>query len=934
MASTLSGVIAAFDITNFGPSVSPVILTHCFSGDVPSCSAAVTPVDDAAVSPVASSFIDRQAQLQGAKGVPSSGSISSYTSTFSVLVGPSLQLSVTHADPWTQGQTGAAYTIAVSNAATAGPTAGIVTVTETLPAGLTLTSMSGTGWTCSANTCTRSDVLPAGAAYPAITAAVNVAANAASPLLNSVTVSGGGSAPAAVSDPTTVVARPVLSIGNSHTGNFTQGQAGAAYTLVVSNAAAAGPTSGSVTVTDTLPAGLSLVSMAGTGWTCLANSCSRADALAPGAAYPAIAVTVNVAANAASPLVNTAAVSGGNSAPASAADSTLIAANLSSLSIVKTHPGSFAQGQKSALYTVIVSNAAGAAPTSGTVTVTESLPAGLSLVSMSGSGWSCSAAVCSRTDALAAGASYPSIAVQVNVATNAASPQVNAVTVSGGGSPAAGASDSTVVTLGAPVLGIVKSHAGNFRQGQAGAVYSVAVSNAAGAPPTNSTVTVTDTLPAGLSLVSMTGTGWSCGGNSCKRSDALAGGASYPPIVVTVNVASNAAASLVNTAAVSGGGSANATASDPTTVGVPAGAAALSIAESHLGNFTQGQSGAVYTILVSNAAAAGATSGTVTVTDTLPTGLSLVSMTGPGWTCSAATCTRADALAPGSSYSPITLTVNVAANAPSPLVNTAAVSGGGSAPAAASDSAVIGINSTALLSVASSHLGNFTQGQANATYAISVSNAAGASSTAGAVTVTDSIPAGLTLISMAGSGWTCTGASCTRADSLAAGAAWPAITVTVNVASNAGSPLVNAVTVSGGNSPSAAASDTTIVFAKAPVLSVVSSHTGNFAHGQTGAVYTLVVANALLAPPTNSSVSVTDVVPSGMTLVSMAGAGWTCSGNTCKRADALAAGATYPAITVTVNVSTSAVSPAVNSASVSGGGSNSATASDPTVIAP
>jgi uncharacterized repeat protein (TIGR01451 family) len=202
------------------------------------------------------------------------------------------------------------------------------------------------------------------------------------------------------------------------------------------------------------------------------------------------------------------------------------------------------------------------------------------------------------------------------------------------------------------------------------------------------------------------------------------------------------------------------------------------------------------------------------------------------------------------------------------------------------------------------------------------------------VIVTESVPAGLNLISMAGAGWTCAGASCSRADSLAGGAAYPAITVTVNVAANAVSPAVNVVTVSGGSSPVATASDTTIVLDKAPLLSIVSTHSGNFAHGQTSATYTLVVSNDVLAPATNSPVSVTDVVPSGITFVSMSGTGWTCGGNTCKRSDVLAAGASYPPITVTVNVSATAASPLANTASVSGGGSNSAAATDPTVVAP
>lgn len=122
----------------------------------------------------------------------------------------------------------------------------------------------------------------------------------------------------------TIVAQPNLSIAKTHTGTFAQGQTNATYTVTVTNAANAGPTSGAVTVSDTLPSGLSLVSMAGTGWACTLNSCSRSDALSGGASYPAITVTVNVNAAATSPQVNQANVSGGGSAMANATDSTVV----------------------------------------------------------------------------------------------------------------------------------------------------------------------------------------------------------------------------------------------------------------------------------------------------------------------------------------------------------------------------------------------------------------------------------------------------------------------------------------------------------------------------------------------------------------------------------------------------------------------------------
>jgi uncharacterized repeat protein (TIGR01451 family) len=104
----------------------------------------------------------------------------------------------------------------------------------------------------------------------------------------------------------------------------------------------------------------------------------------------------------------------------------------------------------------------------------------------------------------------------------------------------------------------------------------------------------------------------------------------------------------------------------------------LTIVKLHGGTFAQGQIGAQYLISVSHLGGT-ATSGTVTVTDTLPAGLTATAISGVGWTCVVATvtCTRSDVLTKGSSYQTITVTVNVAANAPLVVVNTATVSGGG-----------------------------------------------------------------------------------------------------------------------------------------------------------------------------------------------------------------------------------------------------------------
>ena len=252
----------------------------------------------------------------------------------------------------------------------------------------------------------------------------------------------------------------------------------------------------------------------------------------------------------------------------------------------------------------------------------------------------------------------------------------------------------------------------------------------------------------------------------------------------------------------------------------------LAITSSH-GAFSEGQLGATYTLIVTNDTSASATSGMVSVQEVLPPGLTLVSMAGSGWICASGTCTQSDPLAAGAGYSPITVTVNVAATAALSVVNRASVSGGGSLAVWASDPTVI-IAIPPALTILLSHSGNLTQGQASAAYSISLSNSAQAGPTSGAVTVTDTLPAGLTLVAMSGTGWTCQAGAvtCTRSDTLAAGDAYPPVTVTVNVAANASSPQANQVTVSGGGSASASATDFTVISALTSSVTVQTSPPG------------------------------------------------------------------------------------------------------------
>lgn len=107
-----------------------------------------------------------------------------------------------------------------------------------------------------------------------------------------------------------------------------------------------------------------------------------------------------------------------------------------------------------------------------------------------------------------------------------------------------------------------------------------------------------------------------------------------------------------------------------------------------------------------------------------------------------------------------------------------------------------------------------------------------------------------------------------------------------------------------------------------PFVQVAVQHVGDFFRGQQGATYVIVVTNGGSAPAGGTPVTVIDSLPLGLTLTSIAGAGWTCdaSSASCMRSDALSffpGQNTYPPITVTVNVSPTAPSTLTNSVSVS-----------------
>jgi hypothetical protein len=239
--------------------------------------------------------------------------------------------------------------------------------------------------------------------------------------------------------------------------------------------------------------------------------------------------------------------------------------NPPAISVTKSHTGNFTQGQQGAQFSVNVSNA-GPGPTAGTLTVTDILQSQFSPASTPGTGtdWNCSSSgqtiTCTNSDSIQSGSSYPPLTLNVNVSPTATS-TTNQVSIAGGGltAPVSSNTDNITITVN-PVLSVVKTHTGTFTQGQT-VEWDVTVSNTAAGSTTSGVVTMQDTLPSGYTVSSFGSTvgTWTCNGigtgtASCQTTQAVAGGSSFAPIQLIVNVPGASATSVTNTALAWGGG--------------------------------------------------------------------------------------------------------------------------------------------------------------------------------------------------------------------------------------------------------------------------------------------------------------------------------------------------------------------------------------------
>ena len=732
---------------------------------------------------------------------------------------------------------------------------------DALPSGLVISTPNGSSGSCGGGTITASagttTITLTGAtlvASASCTFGVHVTGTAAGQQNNTtgaISSNEGGNGMAA-SATLAVVAPPSIAKAFNPTGIAVGGNTALNFTITNPAANTVGLTG--VAFTDTIPTGLTVTS--GTSTVCggtLTRTAPTGIALtgATVATGTPCAISVTVTGAAAGSYTNTTGMvtsTNGGTGNAATANLTVAAA--------PTVTKSFAAGSVALNGTVGLNFAVNNPNTSISldgIAFTDALPAGLVVATPNGLTGTCGGGTIAATagsgtisltgTTLPAGATC-NFSVNVTATTAGVLNNTTGAITSTESGPGATSNTAALTVLAPPA--VVKV----FGAASIGLGASTSLTFTISNPNTSAGLTgvgVTDNLPAGLAVATPNGATGSCGAGVITataggQTISLSGGtiAASGTCVFAVNVTGTSSGSLTNTTGTvssSNAGTGN-MASANIVVQVPD----LTIAKTHSGSFTQSQTGAVYTITVSNAGSS-PTFGTVTVTDTLPAGLTATAMTGTGWTCVLAslTCTRSDALAINASYPAITLTVNVAFNAAASVVNTATVSGGGetntSNDTATDTTTIIQVID---LAMAKAHTGSFYQGETGATYTLTVSNVAGATSS-GIVTVVDTLPGSLTATGISGNGWNCTLATltCTRGDALAAGASYPGITVTVNVAATAPASVTNTATLSGGGDSNPAnntANDgTTItpppdfsISANPSADTVRAGHTGSF----------------------------------------------------------------------------------------------------------
>ena len=639
------------------------------------------------------------------------------------------------------------------------------------------------------------------------------------------------------------------------------------YTLTVTNA---GPsTATGVSVTDPTPPGLTLVAVTDA---CTAFPCVLGN-VAP-ATPQTVTVTYLVPAGYTTPdpIVNTASVTTTTADPNAANNtstaSTALAAPVTDLTISKTNGVTASVPGTPTTYTIVVGNAGPSVATNATVT--DNFPAilaGVTWTCVGGGGATCPA---SGSGNISATVTVPVGGTATFTATGTIEPAAEgALGNTALATPGTGASDPTAATatdidMLTPQadVAIVKSGPPSVLLG-GNVAYTFLVTN--NGPSTASEVVLGDATPAGLTRVSVTG---DCTALPCSFATLLPAEVRTVTVTYTVPVAF-VGRTIVNTATVATQTPDPVSANNSSTVETPVERRAdLSITTTASPSVVNAGDQTTFTLTVGNLGPAPATG--VVVVDQLPLGVTLVTATpAQGAFVASSGQWTVGTLAVGQSVT-LTLLVNVTQSGI--MTSVAGITRHDQPdPNRSNNSAVAVLNDADAADVAVRKTvdnSNPTGGQ-DVTFTITVSNN-GPRAAADDVVVTDVLPAGLTQVSAVATQGTFAGSTWIVGTVTAGSPASLTIVATTNVAT----VLVNAAAKTGQNSAQADRnpfndrSSVTLNGSASTNLAVVKIVDRPTA--AVGETISFSVGVANLGPAVATGVTITDLLPVGLTLQSAA----------------------------------------------------------------
>jgi len=592
------------------------------------------------------------------------------------------------------------------------------------------------------------------------------------------------------------------------------------------------------------------------------------------------------------------------------------ATDISVTSAVSSVAGANFRGGSPAQIAFSVTNNSTTDASSQSVAFSSSLPSGITLTNLNfPNAWSCSSTAssvsCSLPQAGLPAGQTAQFALSVDVATGAASPstiQASAV-MAGDPAPANNSVNQPIDVVKTDLAVDLTRTTSLVANGWT--PYEIAVSNV-GDGLTVGASTVNVSLPPDFSYrsVGSGGAGWACSAPSdprevvCGRTASIAGNSSAPLLTVVANIDRNAAAipSTVS-ATVSTQGDVNAFSgansdSDTETVAI---VPDLTVDTTIAGDYIVGDPGEVTIVAINQSVVP--INGPTSITSTLPAGLAVTSVSGPGWDCSATV--------PGSSDIDCSLAAGIAGGASSPTL-TASVSVAQAAyPGVTVDSTVanaedgFALNNSESADVVVRRLDIAIQKLAvkpfnvgiEGRYRLNVTNT-GDAATVGAITVLDDLPAGLRLKSVSGAGWNCGNSAvgaqrveCVLSSFLGAGVQASPIEIRVDVldaAAAAGTVTNTAFADTARDNRSVPADDaitanntsTVDTTAVAVDLAIESRHPGDF-RVMTEDLYSLTVRNVgFFGTDPGAPITVTNDLPTGILPIideiEVTRPGWSC----------------------------------------------------------